>query len=494
MSIGWTIDDVPVQMNQDWSCQCLANGGFDRMSGTFPIRQLSSIDQGSTVRGFRTDGSVLYEGQVMSPPKVRGGTAAIDAQGYRFLLDRHTQPLLYQTIGVGDAVSADSAPHGYLVNGKFQMQTSGSALWWNIAGMGQGGPSGAGDAYTAGDQGAFVYWYENCDIRRIKARWDNPAGSMPSFNIHIDATQGPDGGFSTQRYNTSLGSLGPTGVDVTAGPGFDQIRFQLIVNSDIANSSHRKLKVDNIRIWGRTTQDTFYASDVANDVCGIIALDPSGISASPDNVLPLFWTGTAADLLDYLCVLDDLRWLLLEDRGAGPYLDFGPYERIWTGAFEDGGIIDGGVLQSQVYNRVRVQFMSESGETRRTTVTAVPDPLSDQPYDNFYPPVGQTLALAHPQPDDGLANAVATRLAQRLSIPRVLGPVDIHGVSGDNGVRESGYAVRAGDLLDITDLVPDVGPQRIVGVTYTPTTVTADLGTDLDIGRVLWKVAREKPA
>lgn len=461
----------------DWEAVVTDAGGFDTFRGSYPARQ-SPVGVGSIVTGYRTDGSVLYQGRVYAPPKVREGVGVVNAQGFALLADKYTQPLLYRVDGADRWVTEDSDPHGYSANDNMGIRNNQTQLVVTVQ---------TGDTYAANVRVGWVLWLEGCDINRAGWRWNTPLGTMPNYDIRLYAANGPSGPLGTATVSHDMSTAGPGLDDANVPEHVDQIALQVVTNSAIASQSvRRKTVIDRLRVWGRLTADTITAPDVVSDLCQVLGYDDALVTSSAADVMPLLWeNATASDLMNYLCDVMDWRWLVLEDRGSGPVMDFGPYSRDWTGSFGR-GVIDDDLTELEVYSHVQVHFTSISDESRHVIVVADPNPLADMGYSNVY-----TVELNDPQPDDSLATFVAGQTMNWASTPRVRGRVTLYEVADGGGNFHSGYDVMAGDRLQVSELGPRIGPQRIASVTYSESRVEAELSEDIHLGRIL-RQAKQK--
>jgi hypothetical protein len=185
--------------------------------------------------------------------------------------------------------------------------------------------------------------------------------------------------------------------------------------------------------------------------------------------MPLDWTGPHTGALDMMAAIDGWRWLVLEDRGLGPVMDYGPYSRTWIG-YLDQGVVDD-LVPLPLYNKVNVDYTTYNGTTAQEQAVATPDPLLSYGMQSQF-----SLTLPDPQPDGGTAGVLAASAVEYLSTYRVSGQVGIGAVvSAETGTMGNPYDVRPGDLLYLPDHDPALVPQRIVAMDYTRSGVTAHL-------------------
>ena len=480
MSISWTIDGSPVRMDE-WSCDSIANGGYNQFRATAASSRLQA-SQGSIVTGYRTDGSVLWQGAISAEPKTHRGIAALLAEGLKVRAEKLSGPLLYRDDDISRLVSADSDPHNYNSNPDFTWSVNPGRAICLIA---------KDSTYAVGNQASIVGWYEGCEVSQLTYTWNNPSATIANHIIRIQSATGPSGGLTNEGF-TSLSSPGPATVTKSITDGQDLIRIGLETLNAITVGENKRVTITGYQAYGRTTAATFTAAEVAADVGQLAGFDTAGVTASGDDILPLYWTdGTYADLLTYVADLMDWRWLVTADAGlgvsgvaSGPALSFGPWDRTWTAALQR-GVAELDLEPLAVYNQARVNFSSVSGVKRSASVTASPDPLALAGWNNVY-----DYDLADPQASNTLALALADRLIDYYSQPRVRGRLTLHECRDSSGYIHSGYDVGAGELIDITDLDPAAGPQRIVGASYDQHGTHLELSEDFAIGRYLFRAGK----
>lgn len=459
--ITWTLDGNPIRM-ADWDATAAVNLGYDTARGTVPRSDAVGARQGDVLTAYRTDASVMWQGRLVQPPRVREGIATLEAAGHGRRLRNAARPMLYQFTEIDAWVPADADPHRYTISEKFEMQINPGRMTFEIV---------KDETFAAGAKVRAVLWLEGNRISKVSYDW-RLLNVAANFDIELLSGSGP-GGTLTLEHTQNLGSTtsGTRTVNLT-GSG-DLIALGLTAAGSTP-STKNKVTIDGIRVWGRTTADTYTSGEVAADIAAMTDLDPSGVEGTDANILPLlFEVSPSQDRLDFLAALEDLRWLVLDDRGAGPWLDFGPYDRTWRVTEERGAAYD--LIDLERYDEVRVNFRAPTGRSR--TITAEAD--ADLAFSNTY-----EFEWELPQANSGLASAVAERLVTRLSERRVTGSVEAREVTDEAGRYRAGHDVLPGDLLDLADQ-PDIGPQRIVRVAWREDGVRLDLEADVDLTRLL---------
>ena len=475
--ITWTIDGALVVM-KEWDCSDSVPGGFDQFRGICAAKGLQAF-QGSVITGYRTDTSVLWQGRLSEDPAVTRGEARIAANGWRAIVEKATQPMLYRHDGFELWTSADSDPHNYAANDIFETVLERGR--WRVRVM-------KDETINVGNQSGIVFWAEGSTITRAECRSSigSVLGSMTNYSVRFETATGPDGTLTSRGVDgLSTGTLTHS---VTANADWgDLIRVQIERTASSGTSTHKLVTIDRPKIWGRTSSDTFSSSEVAADVAAELGLDPRLVQGSNDDILPLYWTDDSlAELLTYVADLADYRWLIREDDGlarghaaTSPILDFGPWDRVFFSSLAR-GVSDADFTHLEKFNRVRVNFQSVSGASRSREALANPDPLEGRQENIF------DFELQDAQRTGDLADAVATRLLKYYASSRVRGRVILGEVQDSGGSFRSAYDLRAGDLLHIVDYDESVGPQRVVSVNYSSRgQVSAELNQDLNISRLM---------
>jgi hypothetical protein len=459
--ISWTLDGRPIRLS-DWEATTAVNAGYDTARGRSPRGDVVHAVQGSILTAYRTDASVMWQGRLAQPPTIRRGVAQLEAGGFHRKLRKTSRPMLYRFDDISAWVPGDGDPHEYLSSEKYEQSIYPGRMVLTID---------KDEAYVAGNKNRAVLWLEDNRISKVEYDW-SISSSASNFDLLLERGDGPDGTLTTEHTQSlSPTTSGTRTVSLTGNN--DLVCLNLECNTNTTPTTKRKVIITGIRVYGRSTSDNVTASDVASDIADMAGLEDN-VTGTETRILPLFFeAGSHADRLDFLAAFEDFRWLVLENRGDGPRLDYGPYSRVWRVTEERGAVYD--LIDQERFNEVRVFFRAPSGRSR--TVTAEAD--AGISYTNTY-----EFEWELPQNSSGIATAVATRVVNRLSQRRVAGSVEVREVTDTNGAYRAGHDVLAGDLLDLTDQA-DLPPQRIVRVTYREDGVRIDLENDVDLTALL---------
>jgi hypothetical protein len=238
------------------------------------------------------------------------------------------------------------------------------------------------------------------------------------------------------------------------------------------------VRLKDLRVNDAGTDDVMPGSSIASELAARMGYDDSLITASLNNALPMDQiAGSWSDLLDRIAVLDDYRWLVLDDAGLGPRLDYGPWAREWI--LYSATAEWSGLVPIELHNRVRVRYQTAAGTPSDVVVDAVSDPLEGTGLTNVY-----EYALEGVQTDDALATGVANLLLARVSTRRYAGPV--HVLDAHDARGRSVYEILPGDIARLTDFAPAASHQgRIYEVTYSAAGVTLGIEAPADVTSIL---------
>lgn len=458
--ISWTLNRKPIRMS-DWQATMAVNAGYDTAQGATPRDDVVGARQGDVLTAYRTDGSVLWQGRLAQPPTLRRGVAQLEAGGFHRKLRKTTRPMLYRFDDIGAWVPGDADPHLFLTSEKFEQQVDPGRIVMTIA---------KDESFVAGNNNRVALWLEGNKITKVSYDW-SISSAASNFDLLLEATDGPSDALGTQHTQPLSPTTSGTRT-VTLTGNHDLVCLNLQANANTTPTTKRKVIITGIRVYGRSVSDDVTSSDVASDIAEMAGLEDD-VADTDHPILPLFFeVGTHADRLDFLAALEDWRWLVLEDRGDGPVLDFGPYARTWRVSEQRGARYD--LIDQERFNECRVFYRSPSGRSR--TATAEAD--ANLSYTNTY-----EYEWELPQASPSLARAVAQRVVNRLSRRRVAGSVELAEAQDSNGAYRAPHDIRAGDLLHMIDQsLPD---QRIVRITYREDGARVDLENDVDLASLL---------
>ena len=472
--ISWTLDGQPLELEANWSCSDVANGGYDSFRGVTLSKGLQA-SQGSIITGYRTDGSVLYCGRLSEEPTSIQGRARLAATGHSLAAERYAKPLLYRHDGFSGWTGADADPHNYNSNDIFSLDINDGRVRIRVD---------PDESISNGNQAGIVFWPEGCEITKLSLRSQVGAvlGSMSNYSVRAESATGPDGSLTNEGADV-LGTGSATHTFSNWVEGADLARVGIERTGGAGTTVRKMVTLDRMKVWGRTTDDTYASSSVASDVASLIGFDDSLVSGSADDCLPLYWEdGSMSDLLDYLTEMLDYRWLVRwperNKHNPVPILEFGPWSKTYTASLER-GVSNYDFTKLERFNEVRVSFTRVTGASGSRSVHSDPDPL---PYTNVL-----EFELQDDQPNGDLADAVAARLLAYHEAQNFRGRLDLGECQDENGTWRSGYDIQAGDLLHIVDFDRGLGPQRVMSVNYSQRGVSVELSQDLSIERLLAK-------
>jgi hypothetical protein len=440
----WTLDGEEIPFS-DWQAEA-GTGGFTRATGRTSENFARRATQGSILKGYVVPtGKAFWEGRLSGVPWSVGGETELSALGYQALVTKRTGRYLYQTRDVVKWVDAAGPPHDYASAGKGSLA---------------GGPTSNWIVVTQGATTApwIAFWAPGETITRIAYEW--ATGSAPNINTG----SGPSGTL------TSISSpASPVDVTFTDAQKADMVVLKLQAASQT---------IRNLRVNGRAATDIFTTSDLARSVAAIAGLDPSLIVASAQNALPIdVEGGPPAALLEHAASIDDWRWLVLDDDGAGPKLDYGPWSRTWRVLLAEGTVAN--LVPLEVFNRVVVWWSDLASTRRSVTLSASPDPLAAVGILNEF-----QFDLLDLYENDTVPTQVANTILAQISRIRYAGPLEISAARDAAGIGNP-MEVRPGDLVALQDFGLDASLNgRIGSVSYRPSRVT--VGLEMNVaGRAL---------
>lgn len=442
--VFWTIDRLPVDVSE-WRCNAVANGGFDRLTATIPERVArrwrSRISQGALVTGYESSVRVVWEGELDAAPSSDEGRGKLTAVGRKRRAEEGFGRRLYQTRDYRLWQDATVDPFDLTEQGDFEAKVRGSHLWFGF---------GKGTDTAVNDRAPLCAWVPGALIARYAFTVVKNRG-ITTAELQTHRFTGPTGARALVATH-SLSGGGSLDVDQTVSDPEDALSIRLFSTDAVTNAARLADRVKNLRLNDIAPGDTFRTDEVAADIASAVGYDPAGVRTSDVNALPFDLTqGSWAESgLAYMALLDDWRWLVLEDRGLaeggpprGAYLDYGPWERIWT--LHRAGSAAPALVQLPVHNLVVVKYRDLHDKPMEVSLLASPDPLAEQGLTNRW-----EEELTDRQPDATLATAVATAILARVSRPRYAGRIEIVGASDEAG-RGGAYAVRPGDLARVAE-------------------------------------------
>lgn len=466
---SWRLDGKSLKAF-DWQATADDRGGDRDANVKCAASALpNTADQGSELVLEDSDGSYIWGGELVTRPYIHGGEAELVADGPVAQLERRADKLLYMTRDTSVFTPAENDPHNYNEAGSkhFNVDEKKGALRYFIEEAN----------LDLGDIAGLVAWYPGSELSRLQYDWTINA-VLNNLQLRTASAVGPSGSLTVEG-DQGLGGATSGSVSQNIDDGMDLVRLALRVDAgDVDPTTRRKVIAKNLRLWGRTTNEDYSATDVLADVAGLVGWNTDGITPSPLAVLPLDWTDDQPRaLMDYMADLLDWWWGISGKVSGAWAVSAADYTDEWTVYEARNAALSQPPLHR--FNRVVVPFEYVSGAPGTFEATPDDDPFPGQNYP-FY-----AEDISDPQQTDQLAEAVATRLAPYYASERVQGNVDI--ISATSGGREqSPYRVRPGTLLNIPDHQPSIGAQRVVAVTYKPAKqVTLELNDEVNITSLL---------
>jgi len=466
VSINATIAGFPVEMS-DWQFDAVTNEGYRSLTAKIP-ETFVFAEQGAPIRVWLSDSTEVWAGELALDPDADRGKLQIRAEGYASRLSVSSTRMFYRIDGAGAWVEADAEPHELLNNDKYDLRLKPGLMRWQMGNAGS-------DSFAANDQAGFVLWVEGGLITRYECL-SEPGASYSAFDFITSYLTGPNTvGAVIATHNLTAGSI--TRASNLSTPA-DMIRFRVEANTSAASSTRRRHIVSRIKVYGRTIDDNFSASEVVHDVASDVGMDRTLIQDNGLAILPLDWTDDNADLLDYMAELTDWHWEVWGPNADGqPRLSFAPWETNWT-VYQSSGVRPN-VENLARYNVVRVPYRRVNGQA------AFAYGYADSFATDGFSAVYEMDELEHPQSNSNLATAIAERAVDYWSAKRVGGRVELGEVFSEQGEPASGYLVKPGDVITIAER-PDLPPQRVVGMSYRQGAVPiAELGDEFNVIRLL---------
>lgn len=443
--IFWTLDGKPIDFV--WQSASAVLGGYDNCAGALPEIQARrrGAAQGSVLKAMQENGRPFYEGTLLLDPRYSNGLALISATGYKEAAELRDDRVPFQVRDLSIWGDATNPPFSQALAGTPATATIGP----NLVNITYDNPTGSTKTYTA----KIAAWFPGMvgGIARYAMNWAK--SNVTSESVVVKLGMGPNGTLTTEATHT----LSPVDRTVTT-TGNDMMVIE--ISGQVATITNALFSIANLRLNGVGTTDTYTAGEVVNYLGALLGFDVTAVPASPTNVLPLDVTASWAGTWDYMAMIEDYQWRVLEDAGMGPRLEFGPWTKEWDVTLKSDATPDLAPLKR--YNKVRVRYLDDVGADRSVYVTADPDPFALQKRTYLY-----TTDLRDIQGDTTLPTNVANTLISRLSSVRYAGRLQVVGARQDGGVGTV-FDVLPGDLVTIADWGPqDAQTLRITEVEWT---------------------------
>lgn len=485
VTVWATIDGRAVRFT-DWQADSSVNHGYRTLTGKVPDT-VTWAEQEAPIRLWASDGTEVWAGKLTIDPQKDRGQLGVRAEGYANRLAAQRARMFYRVDGGEGFVDAEGDPHidanGDPVYGnseKFDLEVRRGLILWRLG-------DGA-TAYALDNQHAVVLWMEDALITRYEFRV-GVSVSFGNMTLQTHQATGPDGSRTLEGTHALNIAGSPTTYARTLTTPADLLSVRLRVTNAFTPGQKQNVRLSKIRVYGRTANDSFSASEVVSDVGTNAGLDVTQVQENGLGVLPLDWNDDHPDLLTFMAELTDWQWGAYGLSSDGtPMLHFGPWEKVWTGYQS---MTVGPTWENlRRFNKVRVPFTYLSGAEGFGVATADPDPFPDEEV------AIETEALYSPQSSKALANAVAAAQAPYWASKRVGGRVSIGRVTDENGLTDR-LAIRPGHLLNVADR-EDLEPQRIHGVSLKHSAqtgaidVVAELNDEFNPIRLLAQLQKDR--
>ena len=380
--IYWTIDGYPVQM-ADWSCNDLANLGYDQMRGVIASSRSralpSDVMQGSLVIAWTEYGAVAWQGRLSSPPKeLQDGRTVLAAQGHGWAAAKYNRRFPLRIVDPAAFQLGHQAPLNFPLAGFTNANMSLNFSRVEVSGYGLTMPDrdNALNFESGGDTGtkvAVAIWAPGARFLRFRGL------VIPNGTITIGAADGPNiagtyagsdlvGTFRKEKVVTSTQV-----VDLSfAAPG-DAVVVEW-TGSGALSAAGGFTGIASFTVYADLDEDPLYPGGVARAIGDRLGWDTSRVTNLSGPALERFdWAAGAAAGLDEAAFYADRCWRVGADDGDGAVLEFVPYAKVWEVSARTGARWDLDPLE--LYNRIVAQFTTDALTLGQVAFEASPDPL-----------------------------------------------------------------------------------------------------------------------
>lgn len=432
----------------EWEATEIAPGGYHEAKEVIPEkvfqRNRGAFKRDATFRSWHEQtGECIWSGSIRDDLFSNDGRIDIALDGLSKLAERKTGRLLYQSRDYSEWGDDGTAGN------------TGQDLKWNV---------------TVGDHVIRFFRYPTATADNFRDATGGRArfiakGTNQLSRISFDAVLGDKAGADAAELSVRAGDddndwnvYGPTtltysgstwvDVDLTqAGepiPNNVQIR---VGDRTTLQQTATRVQIHNLTVGGIASGEEFSVSAAVRDICTRLGVDDSSVDDYGFDVLPLdFKDGEDfAECLDYLSLLADARWLLL-DTGTRPYLEFSRFgKRVWT-AFEC--VPD--LMPLVRYDQVTISYKlhsSDINEPIKKSERAKVLVTAEYPLD-VHRHFGRVV-LKDAVHNDTRPRAVGERLVEQLVTERPGGSVRLATVQDVDGRNQSAFLLHAGDTLRV---------------------------------------------
>ena len=364
-STAWTVDGIPVSMHEaSWSTAW--DGGYDQMRGRLTEADMdrAGLVQGTLVRGYTTDGAIVFEGRISTPPEISDGMAAIGAQGIRVKAEHKVERLFIQSRSMDIWAATNAEPHldgtggsVYGDNSKIAVDQQGGIVWRLDRNV---------DVINDRENGLICY-LEGVEIKRVAyhGHWD-ANDDENDLSIRLYRADGPVGASVLINDVPCTAGNRNEAKDQTFAVTDDAALLMLHTHADLTPADVLRYQAQRIRVNSEVcTDDEFTGSEIVDYIGTTIGWDTTRVEATTENALPFDWDeGSWADALTYVAETDDRYWRVV----AGDKLEYADWgTTTWTAYLSRGTNAD--LTPEEVFNEVWVWYDTPNGVRRRVRIT-----------------------------------------------------------------------------------------------------------------------------
>lgn len=457
---------ISFRASEEWEATEVAPGGCDGgkevISETWADRYAHIFVRGAQWKTWHEQtGNCIWGGTIRDTPTQNDGRAEISLQGHAQKAERKTGRLLYQSQELEDFVPHDRQSgnskyrdafvdsEGYLfVRRASQNDTTrgaiGTANW-----LTDNYDTGVNIVFeTPGFDGLSRFACEvaeyagSASMATVFKVLDYDLNFIDGWVIAASGSQSVDVDLQSQGVWLQVEDLSSTDADLIAKYGaWPAFRPGGTTNDYDTWTRAVALGLTDVRVNGIAPGDTYSVSSVAKDLCQRLRVKPTDIDEFGFNALPLdFKDGESfAEAFDYISLLANARWLLL-DNGHKPYLDFGKFsKRVWE-TWDPHTPID--LLPLERFDRVTIPYKQRNTKKKEWVTVIADDPFTEP---NTY----GRLRMKDPKADSTQAQELGERLLPALYEQRWGGSAQLATVGLEGGDRQSAYFLHAGDILRV---------------------------------------------
>lgn len=443
-----TIDGYPVEVGA-LECSSVVNLGYDQfraVSSHHALQQLPwTATLGSTVTVNDATGQIVWQGRLSAAPRIESDrTVRLAAQGHLYQAAKSVRRLPVKVTQVQGWVVANTAPLDF-------PQTASAQPTIGYSASGKVARNRFIMSFTSATDVSAAYYATGSTIRSFVCSGFTCSGTPSS--IKFWGCTGPDVFENKTLVATYVTAdiVGGAFVVEFRDAEFDCIVIELtyasptsgnltVVNPVISSSQERSLFTSPVR-----------AHNIVRAIAEMLGWDASLVEDVGTAQWPSFdWAGDVAGGLLEATVPDDLRVLVLDDRGHGPVVDLGGWERTWEVSAASGATWALDPLEA--YTKVVVQYLDDIGKANAVTAEAPAHSFSV--VNELQTVAGGLQSVDEPS---GLPELMAENLLEYASSQRWRGSVNASQVYEAGTGLQDLYRVRAGDLVRITDFSPTDG-------------------------------------